>query len=169
MTDQAAEASVENDSSELEAQKTKGANGVKKKSKRKVPVGKKNKVAKKITRGKKKAKPVYNTDIHPDTGVMQLQELLYYKLITAEQQVKLMERDVHIAKSQARDFQASANQQLMVFQEKIKEKASALENAKVFHIQTVNAIEKETGLSLKDWAIDDERVLRPIEKQESSK
>lgn len=167
MTDQAAEVPVEGDPSELETKKPKRSKSVKKKGKAKVPTGGKRKVAKKITRGKKKTKPVYNTDVHPDTGVMQLQELLYYRLITAEQNVKIMERDVHIAKSQAKDFQTSANQQLMVLQEKIKERVNGLEKAKAFHYQTVNAIEKETGLTLKDWAIDDERVLRPL-KGESS-
>lgn len=117
---------------------------------------------------KKKAKVKYNTDIHSETGAMQLQELLYYRLVVAEQQIKIQERDLHIAKTQVKEFQVNANAQLATLQSKVKENSVSLQNARMGYIEVVRDVEQETGLSLKDWAVDDERILRPVEKEGAS-
>ena len=117
---------------------------------------------------KRKKEPTYNVDHHPETGAMQLQELLYLRLMNAEKSIRIVERDVQIAKTTVKDFQLQANNQLQILQTKVKEAVDALQVKKVAYMNEVNAIESETGLSLKEWTIDDDRILRPIEESSST-
>lgn len=114
---------------------------------------------------KRKRKKTYNVEKHPETGAMVLQELHYLRLMRAEQAVIIRERDLHIAKSNVKEFQMNANTQLQKLQEKVKETTQDLYNLKVAYMSTVNLVEKDTGLSLKEWTIDDDRLLRPIEEK----
>ena len=117
---------------------------------------------------KNKKLPEYNVDVHPETGVMQLQELYFLRLINAEQRIKIGERDLHIARAGVKDFQTQANVQLQSLQNKVKETKESLQSQKTLYISEVKAVEEATGLVLKDWTVDDDRILRPIEKEKQS-
>ena len=77
--------------------------------------------------------------------------------------IRITERDVQIAKAQVKDFQTQANNQLQLLQTKVKEASSQLLANKAAYMGEVKSIEGATGLSLKDWTVDDDRILRPIE------
>lgn len=138
------------------------------------PVKKKKARGKKGTKkGSKKASKVekkeeYKVDKDPETGVMLLPEMHYYRLVIAEQKIKIQERDLRIAKAALKDFQTQVNTQLMGFQSRIKELSQGLEIVKTEYLAEARIVEIATGLSLKDWTIDDDRVLRPIEEKSPS-
>lgn len=117
---------------------------------------------------KKKSEPEYNVEIHPETGAMQLQELYFLRLMNAEQKIRISERDLQIARSQVKDFQAHANNQLQILQNKVREISAILNSNRVEYLNEVKLVEEDTKLSLKDWTIDDDRILRPIEKKPPS-
>lgn len=127
-------------------------------------------VAKKSSKKRKVAKEErqYNIDKDEETGVMKLQERHFYRLIIGEQKIKLQERDLQIAKSALKDFQIQVNAQIQTLQAKIKECSNLLRGAQAEYWVEVRSVEEATGLALKDWTIDDDRTLRPIEKEESS-
>jgi len=107
----------------------------------------------------------YNVEKHPDTGAMRLQELYYLRLLAAEQTVKIYERDLQIAQANVREFQTNANAQLQALQNKVKEINTMLYNSKVLYKNEVDQVEAVTKLSLREWTVDDDRILRPLEKQ----
>lgn len=117
---------------------------------------------KRATKRKKKA-PVYNVDVHPDTGAMRLPELHYLRLVNAEQKIKITDRDLQIAKSKVNEFQIHASNQLQQLQARVKETSNSLFIQKTSYMDEVKAVEDATGLDLKDWTIDDDRILRPVE------
>ena len=166
------ESTVDQDGNSTDSQPVEGVDkeldsGRKIPQKKKKASSKKKKASAKKSIRKKKVKPEYNVDYHPETGVMVLQELYYYRLINAEQRIKILDRDLQLAKLGARDFQTQANIQLQALQDKTREVSNSLNTARAEYVAEVKLVEDATGLSLKDWTIDDERVLRPIEKQPS--
>lgn len=129
---------------------------------------KKRKTRKKGASKRKKApKSEYNVEVHPETGVMQLPELHYCKLIIAEQRIKIQERDLQIAKAHVKDFQIQSNAQMQSLQARVKEASSLLMAARASYLAEAKFVEDETGLTLKDWTIDDDRILRLIEPEKS--
>ena len=140
----------------------------KKKSPAKKAASKKATAKRKRSSSKKSARQLdemYNVEVHPETGVMRLPELHYCRLVIAEQKIKIQEKDLQLAKAQVKDFQTQANLQLQGLQAKVKEISDLLNNAKAAYFGEVRAVEEETKLALKDWTIDDDRILRPIEKE----
>lgn len=107
----------------------------------------------------------YDIEVHPETGAMLLPEIHYYRLVVAEQQIKIRDRDLEIAKARLRDFQAQANIQLQSLQAKVKEASNLLNESKASYFMEVQVVEDATKLDLKDWMIDDDRILRPVEKK----
>lgn len=118
-----------------------------------------------IEDGKLKSEsPTYNVDLHPETGVMLMPELLYYKLFSADLKVKLFDRELALSRTTEKDLKLQYEQALTKATAKTREVLEALRLSQHEQTQTIRLVEKETGLVLKDWVIDDQRVLRPIDK-----
>lgn len=107
-----------------------------------------------------------------DEGRLRLKEHLYARLTLAEQDAKIRERELEIARLKESGYRREIESRLPLEVQremanlagKVQEANDKLAIARKQYRDEAQAVMDETGLRLKEWLIDDMRRMRHVEK-----
>lgn len=109
-----------------------------------------------------------------DEGRLRLKEQYYYALTVAEQQAKICERDLEVARLKEIAYRKEIDSRLPPeVQRELAARAGAVQEANTKlavarkqYRDEAKSVEEATGLVLKKWLVDDMRRMRHVDKLE---
>lgn len=143
-------------------------------------VAKKKRKKRATTKRKAKDKPVeyegeklFGVELDDD-GRLRLKEKYYYALTVAEQNAKLCERDLEVARLKEMAYRKEIDSRLPPDVQRelaaragaVQEANNKLATARKQYRDEAKSIENDTGLILKKWLVDDLRRMRHVDKLE---